>query len=116
MRDKRILELSFNVPYTLSHYRSSPDYYVSHLIGHEGCGSLLRYLQQSNWVLSLMSYNDNNDYAFETFFVSMELTDEGLEHMYDIVTAFFQYVKMMREEGPQIRIYEELKVCCKKSS
>ena len=33
------------MPYMLPHYRSNADSYVSHLIGHEGNGSLLRYLQ-----------------------------------------------------------------------
>ncbi len=97
------------MPYMLPYYRSSPDHYVSHLIGHEGAGSLLRHLQNKNWVLSLSSYSFG-DYAFETFRVNMELTEAGFENFYEIITFFFQYVKMMTKEGPQERIYDELKV------
>lgn len=44
VKDKRVLELTWFLTDQTPHYRSSPSKYVSHILGHEGKGSLLSFL------------------------------------------------------------------------
>lgn len=53
MKDLKKLEISFTVPDMEEHWESKPPRILSHLIGHEGSGSLLAHLK--NWA-GPMSY------------------------------------------------------------
>jgi insulysin len=44
VKDKRTLELTWILSDQSMNYRNSPSKYVSHILGHEGKGSLLSYL------------------------------------------------------------------------
>ena len=70
---------------------------------------LVVWFQEKDWVLALVSFN-NSDYAYDTFNVSMDLTANGMQNVDSIITSFFQYVKMMKQQGPLKRIYDELSV------
>ncbi|VBB34049.1 unnamed protein product, partial [Acanthocheilonema viteae] len=53
VKDLRYLTLTFPIRDYRDDYRSWPAHYVSHLIGHEGPGSLLSELKRRGWVNSL---------------------------------------------------------------
>lgn len=55
-----------------------PESYLSHLIGHEGDGSLLSYLKQLGLGIELVSGEKNSAPGFNFFTVDIELTIEGL--------------------------------------
>ena len=55
VRDQRGLSLSFPVPPVEEHLRSKPTHYISHLLGHEGKGSLLSLLKEKGWSDGLSS-------------------------------------------------------------
>ena len=111
IKEMKKLDLEFTLPDLREHYRCNPTRYISHLIGHEGEGSLLSLLKKKLWVNELYSGNYRVLRGFEFFIISMELTDEGLNNTMEIIAICFQYIKMMTEEGPQERLYRELKVC-----
>ena len=52
--------------------------YISHLIGHEGAGSIYAEIKRRGWATSLGSspYTDNR--TFSTYFCTITLTEEGL--------------------------------------
>ncbi|KAJ1657332.1 metalloprotease [Dispira simplex] len=83
-------------------YLCRPALYYSNLIGYEGEGSLLQYLKKKGWVVSLSAGGTAHDiFGFDMFSVFTQLTPQGLEHLDDIVVALFEYLAMLRREGPQ---------------
>ena len=67
-----------------------PGHYLGHLIGHEGPGSLLSFLKAEGWVNSLVGGQRTGVKGFSFFVVNVELTEEGIKHVNNIVTAVFQ--------------------------
>lgn len=109
VKDLKKVEVTFAVPDMDLNWESKPDHYISHLIGHEGSGSLLSYLKSLGWAneLSAGAHSVSTDNA--CFSVDIELTDKGLEHYEDVVLSIFQYLQMLRNDLPQEWIYNELK-------
>ncbi|KOB70370.1 Insulin-degrading enzyme, partial [Operophtera brumata] len=82
-------------------YTAPPGHYLSHLLGHEGPGSLLSALKARGWC------NRIGARGFGFFGVQVDLTEDGVEHIDDIITLVFQYISMMREQGAQRWVWEE---------
>ncbi|CAO3651050.1 unnamed protein product [Cunninghamella echinulata] len=101
------LEINFPFPDQNEYFESQPAHYISHLIGHEGSGSIISYLKKKGWATYLGS-GCNSSKGFAIFQVSIDLTKQGLEHYEDIVIAFFQYVEMLKKKGAQKWIYDEV--------
>ena len=73
----------FQLPSLTNEYRSKADEYLSHLVGHEGKGSLLSALKAKGWASELSagvgeSGYDRNTAAY-VFEVHMNLTRAGLD-------------------------------------
>ncbi|XP_065556618.1 insulin-degrading enzyme-like [Artemia franciscana] len=109
VRDVRSLNLTFPLPAQEKYYKSCPTHYIGHLVAHEGTGSLLSFLKKKGWVNSLLAGLKSGGRGFSFFVVNVDLTEEGLEHNDDIVGAVFQYLEMLRKDGPQEHIFEECK-------
>ncbi|KAG6008577.1 hypothetical protein E4U21_004217 [Claviceps maximensis] len=91
-------------------YESQPSKYISHLIGHEGPGSIMSYIKTKGWANGLSAgatiICSGTPNIFE---IQIRLTEEGLKHYSQIVQIIFQYVAMLRESPPQEWIFEEQK-------
>ena len=87
--------------------RSQPTHYVSHLLGHEGKGSLLSELKRRRWANGLSAYSWHAARGFEFFEVELELTPEGLERLEEVLEHLFAYLRLLRETDPLERVYEE---------
>jgi len=107
VKDIRQLNITFGIPDLSSEYKSSPGSYLGHLIGHEGPGSLLSELKSRGWVNTLVGGQKSGSKGFGFFVVNVDLTQEGIEHVDDIIALVFQYFAMLKKEGPQKWIYEE---------
>lgn len=70
------------------------------MLGHEGEGSLLSALKAKGWCNSLGSGKRLSARGFQFFVVYVELTEEGLQHIDDIVLLTFQYINMLKTQGP----------------
>ncbi|CAN0401046.1 unnamed protein product, partial [Hapterophycus canaliculatus] len=68
---------------------STPHSYISHLIGHEGSGSLLSLLKAKGWAngLSAGPYESATDWS--NFLVSVECTEQGLVSVCALVSVFW---------------------------
>ncbi|RVE50691.1 hypothetical protein evm_004601 [Chilo suppressalis] len=109
VKDLRSLSIDFPIPDTRKHYKSGPGHYLSHLLGHEGPGSLLSALKERGWCNSLVGGTRIGARGFGFFGVQVDLTEDGVEHIDDIVKLVFQYISMVRSEGPQRWVWEEQK-------
>lgn len=109
VKDIRSLTISFITDDLSGYYKSAPDGYLIHLVGHEAKGSILYELRQRGWCNDLIASHNNTARGFGFFEIVVDLTQDGIEHVDDIVHIVFQYIRMLREEGPKKWIFDE---CC----
>lgn len=108
--DSRSLDLCFPFIDEELLFESQPSRYISHLIGHEGPGSIMAYIKSKGWA------NGLNAGAYPVcpgtpgiFSCQIRLTEDGLTHYQEIVKVFFQYISLLKEAPPQEWIFEEQK-------
>eukprot|EP00913_Durusdinium_trenchii_P030576 g28637.t3 len=96
-----------------SDYRSQPLNYLGHLVGHEGAGSLQSFLKQQGLATEVEAGVSEEDFTSNwmcsLFSVDITLTDVGLTAWMEVAQITFLYLAMLRREGPQEWIYEELR-------
>jgi insulysin len=109
VKEMQTLYLGWQTGDMHTYNRAKPDVYLSHLIGHEGPGSLFSFLKKKNLVLGLSAGFDENFHGFSFFQITFELTPQGLKGVDDIIEATFQYLAMLRHVGPQEWIQKECK-------
>ncbi|XP_055383724.1 insulin-degrading enzyme-like isoform X1 [Condylostylus longicornis] len=107
VKDIRALTLSFMTKDLDEYYKSPPENYISHLIGHEGKGSILSELKKQGWCNDLTAGHSNISRGFGFFEISVDLTEEGFNNVDQIVHLIFQYIKLLKEEGPKKWIFDE---------
>ncbi|XP_058832419.1 insulin-degrading enzyme [Topomyia yanbarensis] len=107
VKDSRSLTITFQTEDLERFYKAGPEHYVSHLIGHEGVGSILSELKAKGWCNNLVGGYSTIGRGFGFFEVMVDLTQDGFEHIDDIVKIIFQYINMLKKEGPQKWIFEE---------
>lgn len=107
------LLLTWQLESAVSKYKSKSDLYLSHLIGHEGPGSLLSELKRQGYAsgitAGISSGNMDSNSMFSMFNVAVSLTPRGLANWHAVCSVFFAYVGMLKTSGPQPWIYEELR-------
>jgi insulysin len=104
---RRLMEVHFQVPDYRSDYRVNPMRYVSNLVGHEGEGSLLSALKRDGLADGLSASTGLNWRGGALFSVNVALTEAGVAQYEDVLQRLFAYLDLLREEGPQSRIYAE---------
>lgn len=108
VKDLRSMHVYFPIPDLHPFYKSNPGHYLGHLLGHEAAGSLLSELKNRGWVNSLSSYPKTAARGFGFFTIDVDLSEEGLEHVDDILVLIFKYIKMLKDNGPQEWIHREV--------
>ncbi|XP_077296679.1 insulin-degrading enzyme-like [Arctopsyche grandis] len=108
VKDVRSLYLEFPIPDTTIHYKTEPLNYIGQLIGHEGPGSLLSLLKVKGWCNSLYSYCYLGGRGFAFFNISVDLSENGINHTDEIVELVFQYINLLNKEGIQKWFFDEI--------
>ncbi|KAL3755294.1 hypothetical protein ACJRO7_002358, partial [Eucalyptus globulus] len=106
--DDHMLQIQWPMPATIHHYKEAPCSYLTHLIEHEGEGSLFHALKRLGWATGLYaceSYVDSNSSFFD---VVIGMTDAGHEHMQDIVGLLFKYIDILHQSSICKWIYDEI--------
>ncbi|XP_044595183.1 insulin-degrading enzyme isoform X2 [Cotesia glomerata] len=110
IKDIRGLKMNFPLPDLSQYFRSGPGHYVSHLLGHEADGSLLSALKKAGWCNALVAGEKRAARGGCNFFsIYVDLTEEGINHVDDIVKLTFQYINMLKIKGPLEWIFDECK-------
>ncbi|KAJ0982675.1 hypothetical protein J5N97_010930 [Dioscorea zingiberensis] len=112
IKQGHMLRITWPVTPNIRNYKEGPCRYISHLIGHEGVGSLFYVLKNLGWVMSLSAGEGEWSYEFSFFCVNIELTDSGHEHVEDIVGLLFKYIALLRNSGIHKWIFDELVTIC----
>jgi insulysin len=107
--ESRSLEISFPFQDEEDMFETQPSRYISHLIGHEGPGSILSYIKEKGWAQSLSAGASPICPGSAFFEIGIRLTPEGLKNYQEVVKTVFQYISMMRENPPLEWMFEEQK-------
>ncbi|OWZ05767.1 Insulin-degrading enzyme [Phytophthora megakarya] len=86
---------------------------LSHLIGHEGQGSLLSYLKKKKWANSVYAGIVEDLDEFSLFVVSFDVTEDGIERADDVIKAMFQYINLMLSSPWEKWMFDELEIMSK---
>lgn len=97
LRELRELTLSWSMPASRSFYRADAAHVVSHLLGHEGEGSVFAIAQDKGWATTLSAGTGTCTSHFSTFQVKVGLTPEGESHWEELVSLILHYCKLLRE-------------------
>ncbi|KXJ85139.1 peptidase M16 inactive domain-containing protein [Microdochium bolleyi] len=108
--DLRQLKLSFPFMDLETLFETQPSRYISHLIEHEGPGSIMSYIKSKGWATTVSAgANTICPGTPSVFDFQVDLTEEGLVHYKEIVKVFFEYVALLRKSPPQEWIFDEMK-------
>ncbi|KAL3476459.1 Metalloenzyme, LuxS/M16 peptidase-like protein [Aspergillus californicus] len=107
--DSRSVEIYFPFMDEENLYESQPSRYISHLIGHEGPGSILAFIKEKGWANGLSAGVMPVCPGAAFFTVSIRLTQEGLKQHQEVVKTVFEYIAMIKEREPEEWIYDEMK-------
>ena len=112
VKEAHELHITFPLPPMEAQYLAKPDEYVSHLIGHEGGGSLLSCLKAAGWASGLCAGVSDGGHERASygwlFSVGVTLTDVGLAAWQSACGLVFAYIRMAAAPGPQRWIFDEL--------
>ncbi|XP_030570603.1 nardilysin isoform X1 [Drosophila novamexicana] len=106
------VEITWVLPAMRQFYRCKPDAFLSQLLGYEGVGSLCSYLRRRLWCMSVIagvggsSFETNSIYSL--FTMSIYLTDEGFEHLDEVMAATFAWIRMLNECNTLHSTYKEM--------
>lgn len=107
--DTRMMDIHFPYQDEDHMYETQPSRYFSHLIGHEGPGSILAYIKAKGWANGLSAGAMDICPGSAFFTVSIRLTADGLKEYREIVKVVFQYIALIKQATPQQWIVDEIK-------
>lgn len=111
IKELRQLKLTFPMPESLSQYPYKPLQIISHLLGHEGEGSLLALFKKRGWAEGLSAGRGVSTQWESTLSVQVQLTMIGLYRIDEITAAIFAYIDLLKAglQDPKFikRIYSE---------
>lgn len=108
VKDTRTLTLSWAMPPARPQFASKPERYLSHLMGHEGPGSILSCLKGRGLATELSAGTFDGEAGYSTFSVSATLTEAGLERSDEVASIVYAYVGLLRAHGPLKWVHDEL--------
>ena len=108
VRELRTISLSFAIPPAPPHHPAHPLALVSHLLGHEGPGSLLSALKARGWAEGLNVGLGMRHRDFATFGITIHATEAGLANRVCIIASVFACLDLIRGDGIEPRYHDEL--------
>lgn len=108
VQDLRQLSMSWVIPDSRDEYQSNPSNYISHLVGHEGEGSLLSELKKKGWCNNLYAGARREARGFQFFNLTVDLSEEGGENIEEIMKLVYQYLNMLKNQQPLKWIFDEM--------
>eukprot|EP00890_Picochlorum_soloecismus_P003708 jgi/Picsp_1/4338/NSC_01845-R1_insulin-degrading enzyme-like len=111
--DEHKIGILFQLPSSLQkEYLKKSEDYVSHLVGHEGKGSLFDLLKRREWATELCAGIIEQTSAAWLFEVSITLTELGMNAFpgcgLAVVEAVFEYLSFLKSSEPVEWIWREM--------
>ncbi|KAF7789938.1 hypothetical protein EIP86_000886 [Pleurotus ostreatoroseus] len=96
VKDFREFEVTWHIPQQPPLFQTRPASCITHLLGHEGPGSIYAYLKKKGWLLSLSASTSSRNRTRQTLSIEGRLTREGYLHYKEVLLAVFNYMSMVR--------------------
>lgn len=103
----RRLRLTFAIPEARKDWQVKPMHMLADVIGHEGEGSLLQYLRDKGLADDLSAGVAYEYVGGGLFHVAIGLTDHGYANRDAVVTAVFETIARLKEQGISRQRFEE---------
>lgn len=84
-------------------------YIIRFILGHEGKGSLLSYLRKKFWATELNAGDSDNTKLFTIFKIDIRLTENGFDHLDDVLAAVFSFLKFLQRARLNESVSNELR-------
>lgn len=107
--DMRNLDLCFPYREEEELYEPQPGRYLSHLVGHEGPGSIFAHIKAKGWAIGLSAYPMPLCPGSAFFSISVGLTEDGIKNYKRVVQTIFKYIAMLNEHEPMEWIFDEMR-------
>eukprot|EP01025_Chloroclados_australasicus_P024009 TRINITY_DN2417_c0_g1_i2.p1 TRINITY_DN2417_c0_g1~~TRINITY_DN2417_c0_g1_i2.p1 ORF type:complete len:971 (-),score=111.33 TRINITY_DN2417_c0_g1_i2:295-2910(-) len=106
-----VLQMHWLLPALWRFQKEAPGRYLSHLLGHEGEGSVFDLLKTLGWAQSLVAGESGlSCRSASLFMVKIELTETGQKNVDKILGIVFAYLDLLRgQDGIQEQIFDENK-------
>ena len=101
INDDNYVRIAWYIDWLKPYYEKGPGSYLSHIFGHEGQNSLLSFLIEEDLALELNAGNSDENNLFSKFEITIRLTEKGLAQYKDVCEIVFQFLKIVKEKGPQ---------------
>lgn len=111
INDKHSIEIAWSLTPAHLEYKAQPLSFLSHLLGHEGKGSLYSSLKSRGWASSLVSGESGLSITSTSFFyIKIELTDSGQENVEEVLAYCWQFIAVIKEgRGRFSDIHDEVR-------
>jgi len=103
------LDFVFSIDEVNSKYKIKPENYLTYLIKYSGEGSLIRYLKENNYAISLDAGIINSFSDFSQYAITITLTNNGLAHIQKVIDLTFGYINQIKETKINKDTYLEIK-------
>jgi secreted Zn-dependent insulinase-like peptidase len=108
MSNLRQLQINWYMPTSqYKHYKSKVYEYLSNILGDESQGSIRSILYNDGLINALSAGPDLETTNVDIFTISLDLTAEGLKQINEITTKIYDFLRMLRELGPQKWYWDE---------
>lgn len=102
------LKLSFPIPSAKAYYKSKPLSYLSHILGHEGQGSLLSELKRLGLATAISAGSGFSFADEEIFSVTIGLTEQGEKRWKQVVELVFSAIGRIKSAPLHPELYQDL--------
>jgi insulysin len=93
------LNITWQLPFSEDKWRSKPNTYISHVLGHEGKNSLLSHLIESGLATALSSSASSRIKAIDLVEVSINLTEKGEKEYLKILEIVYSFINKIKKDG-----------------
>ena len=109
VKQSKSLVMYFILPSFKDRFRANPLHVLSHVLGHEGCGSLLSELIRQGLAFEL--YCGPCDWLdmFTSFEVTLQLTEEGFREYQKVCLMVLEFVRLVKLKGVFPYILDQIK-------
>ena len=95
-----VLTLQFPLKDNSKSWMSKPNMYVNYILSSEEVGALVPTLREAGFIEGMHAILNSTSYGVDgTAMISFVLTEKGKNHKDDIISAFFQYIKLIQTHG-----------------
>ncbi len=98
VKEMRQLRFSFPLPEVESHYANKPAGLLSHLLGHEGEGSVLALLKAKGWAESLNAGVSLSTEHASALTLTIGLTRAGADNVDGITKIILSYIDLLKQK------------------